>query len=112
MPCPSNAQLLPASLQSTAPRVRRILCVDDDPVSMRILTAILARPGWAVECVCDGQHAIDRFEGDSGEFDVLVTDHYMPRIDGLGLVRRLKAAGFAGRVVIVSAMVTPEDGEA
>lgn len=87
----------------------RVLCVDDDPVTQRILVGALARPGYAVECVCDGQEAIERFASDPRGFDVLVTDHWMPRIDGLGLVRTLRGLGFHGTAVVVSASLMPDD---
>ena len=92
--------------------VCRVLCVDDDPVTQRILVAALVRPGFSVECVGDGQDALERFAGDARGFDVLVTDHQMPRVDGLELVRRLRGRGFAGAVIVVSALVTGADGAA
>lgn len=83
-----------------------MLCIDDDPVSRLILMAALARPGFAVECVCDGQEALERYLRDAAGFDVLVTDHDMPRLDGLALVRRLRECGFAGGIVVVSGSLT------
>ncbi len=92
------------SLSSAGPC--RVLCIDDDPVSRLILVSALVRPGFAVECVCDGQEALERYTRDAGGFDVLVTDHQMPRLDGLALVRRLRECGFAGGVVVVSGSLT------
>lgn len=88
---------------SSPPDCARIFCVDDDPVAQRLLMATLVRRGWTVECACDGQEALDRFLRDRCAFDVLVTDHAMPRLDGLSLVRQLRAAGFGGAVIVVSA---------
>ena len=84
----------------------RVLCIDDDPVSRLILVGALVRSGFAVECVCDGQEALERYARDAGGFDVLVTDHQMPRLDGLALVGRLRACGFVGGVVVVSGSLT------
>lgn len=90
----------------------RILCADDDAVCQQILMTILARPGWTVECVGDGEEALDRFTGGPPAFDLLVTDHHMQRLGGLGLVQRLRALGFAGPVIVVSGSVTAEVDEA
>jgi len=90
-----------STLLSSKPGLR-ILCVDDDPVSRRLLVAALARPGHAVEVVNDGQEALERFAGDPAAFDVLVTDHAMPRMDGLELLGRLRRKGFAGEAVVVT----------
>lgn len=67
-----------------------------------ILMMTLAGPGVAVEIVNDGQEALERFAAEAGGFDLLVTDHCMPRLDGLELVRRLRATGYAGAVVVVT----------
>lgn len=89
--------------------VCRILCVDDDPVSQRIVVAALARRGFAVECVCSGEEALTRFASDGRGFDVLVTDHVMPRMNGVELLRRLRQVGFEGRTIVVSAMISGGD---
>ncbi len=70
----------------------------------------LARPGWAVECAANGRDALERFaDKDRAGFDVLVTDHSMPFVNGLELVRALRQRGFSGPVIVTSANVEPED---
>jgi CheY-like chemotaxis protein len=103
--CRTMSFQLMTSLSSAAPAPdsRRVFCVDDDPVAQRILTAALMRPGWGVECACSAEDALVRFAGDVRGFDVLVTDHMMPGMDGLELVRRLRDSGFRGAVVVVTA---------
>jgi two-component system chemotaxis response regulator CheY len=87
----------------------RIFCVDDDPASQRSIIAALARPGWAVECACDGCDALEQIARHGHGFDLLVTDHQMPRVDGLGLVGALRSRGYAGPVIVVTAGLTPVD---
>lgn len=36
---------------------------------------------------------------------MLITDHYMPRLNGLALVTQLRANGFGGRIVVVSGRI-------
>lgn len=86
-----------------------MLCIDADAESRLILMTALARPGFAVECVCDGQQALDRYTRDAGGFDVLVTDHQMPRGHGLALVRRLRESGFCGGIIVAADALTHLD---
>jgi DNA-binding response OmpR family regulator len=67
----------------------RILAVEDDPVSRRILTATLERQGHEVVLAQDGQEAWERFAVEPPE--VVITDWMMPRMDGLELIRRIRA---------------------
>ena len=42
-------------------------------------------------------------------FDVVITDHRMPRMTGLQLVRRLRAQDFAGKILVLSGCLSDED---
>ncbi len=64
------------------------LLVDDDPVMRDLLSAILADRGYAVDCAADGQAALGLLEG--SDHNLVVTDHYMPVMDGLSLCRALR----------------------
>ena len=66
----------------------RVLVVDDDSLSRRILTQVLASAGYEVESAVDGQDALGKIR--SHRPDVVVTDWQMPRMDGLTLCRILK----------------------
>jgi len=67
----------------------RVLAVEDDPVSRRILSALLERLGHEVLAASDGLEAWERFQ--SEPVDAVVTDWMMPRLDGLELTRRIRA---------------------
>ena len=82
--------------------VYRVFCVDDDPVAQRLAVQALARTGWVVECACHGEEALARFTSDPRGFDLLMTDHLMPHLDGLGLVKALREHGFNGPVIVAS----------
>jgi two-component system response regulator MprA len=66
----------------------RLLVVDDDPALSRTLRRALAVEGYAVDCARDGLEALDRL-GDE-EYDAVVLDVSMPRLDGLAVCRRLR----------------------
>lgn len=84
-----------------------VLCVDDDPVSRRLAVLALVRPGWTVEIVNHGGEALERLANAPQGFDLIVIDHCMPGMDGLELLRRLRASGYAGAVIVVTAYDSP-----
>lgn len=69
----------------------RILVAEDDPVSRRVLGAMLERLGHAVSSTADGDEAWHRFLAEEPE--VVITDWMMPELDGLELCRRIRAHG-------------------
>jgi DNA-binding response OmpR family regulator len=72
-----------------AERSPRILLVDDERAIQTLLSYPLQKDGYDVVCASDGREALARF-GD-GEYDLVVLDVMMPRIDGLEVCRRLRA---------------------
>ena len=86
----------------------RILCAEDNEHIAEILKKVLSDAGHEVECVLDGQAAWDRLSVDPSAFDLLITDHQMPRLSGLGLVKKTRATVFSGRIIVESGNLTPE----
>lgn len=88
---------------------RRILVAEDEPDLLRMLQRMLEQLGH-VETATDGQEALDKLEADP-DFDLLVTDLMMPRMDGLTLARRMKRDQKLARipVVMLTAKNTPKD---
>ncbi len=86
---------------------RRILVVDDSPVNRAVLKAMLKKMGVAeIELAADGRAALEKLEKDSA-FDWILTDMWMPVMDGAELVQRIRTdARLAGlRVCSVTADV-------
>ena len=71
-----------------AEELRRALVVDDLAETREILGHRLAEVGFKVTYAADGLDAYDVFVGD--ESDLIVTGGQMPRLNGLGLVRRIR----------------------
>ena len=67
---------------------RRILVVDDDPVTVRLAEAVLRSDGYEVATAATGEQAVDAVEG--GRFDLVLTDLRLPQMSGLELVERMK----------------------
>jgi CheY-like chemotaxis protein len=68
-----------------------VLVVEDDPVSRRVLTGMLASLGHTAVVAEDGAEAWQHVA--TGPVDVVLTDWMMPRVDGLELTRRIRARG-------------------
>jgi DNA-binding response OmpR family regulator len=77
-----------------------ILCVDDHKLVRDEICSALARNGWDCECANDGEEAMRWLSSASDPVDILITDHSMPGMNGLDLVRKLRATKFAGKILV------------
>ena len=84
----------------------RILCAEDHPEIRKMLAYMLSHDGYSFECVSDGQQALDRVTASPASFDIVITDHHMPHLDGLKLVERLRQTTFAGKILVFSSSLT------
>lgn len=73
--------------------------MEDDAVSRRLLRSWLEQWGHEVTEAEDGAAAWERFS--AGEFPVVVSDWMMPEMDGVDLVRKIRAAGNTGYVYVI-----------
>lgn len=78
----------------------RILVVDDDTDIRNLVAAMLRRAGYEVVCAADGEEGWTALS--DGNFDFLITDHEMPRLCGLELVQRVRAADLTLPVILLS----------
>lgn len=97
---------LPA--QPLGHRPLRVLCAEDHPDVRRVINKSLTDAGFHVVAVSDGLAAWRHLSASIGDTDILVTDHQMPGMSGLELVRRARAAGFAGPIVVQTGSLTAE----
>ena len=67
----------------------RILLVDDEPVIARVVSEQLRRLGYVVTAVNDPEEALELVADDPEDFDLLLTDLQMPRMDGVELAARV-----------------------
>jgi len=82
-------------------RFLRILYADDLRELREVARISLSREGHGIECVADGSLALARVIADPG-FDLVITDHHMPAMNGLELVTRLREQDFAGKILVFS----------
>jgi two-component system, chemotaxis family, sensor histidine kinase and response regulator WspE len=88
---------------------RRVLVVDDSLTVRELERKLLSQAGYEVEIAVDGVDGWNAVR--SGEFDLVVTDIDMPRMDGIELVRMIKHDPMLSRmpVMIVSYKDREED---
>lgn len=67
----------------------RLLAVDDEPLNLAIIAECLADDGYTIDEAGDGEEAWARMQDTA--YDIVVLDRMMPRLDGIGLLRRAKA---------------------
>ncbi|WP_269530911.1 response regulator [Chitinimonas sp. BJYL2] len=68
-----------------------LLLVDDEPFNLEILSEYLGAAGYAVELAEDGEAAWTWLTKAGDRFDAVLLDRLMPGLDGMGLLRRMKA---------------------
>jgi two-component system chemotaxis response regulator CheY len=96
----------PAQRPTTPIRHLRILYADDLPELRDVVRLTLSREGHGIECHADGQLGLARVTADP-DFDLVITDHHMPNMNGVEFVHNLRAIGFRGRIVVFSSDLTP-----
>lgn len=68
--------------------MQSILAVDDSPSMRKMVAFTLAGAGFKVVEAVDGQDALEKAEIEN--IDLVLTDQNMPRLDGIGLTRKLR----------------------
>ena len=66
----------------------RILIVEDEPDLLSSLARALREEGYAVDTAADGEEGL--FSAESNEYDAIVLDVMMPKLDGWGVLARLR----------------------
>lgn len=85
----------------------KILLVEDDPHQAEYIRKGLQEAGHTVDVAPDGRDGL--FLATTGTFDALVLDRMLPRVDGLTVVRTLRASNITTPVVILSALGEVDD---
>jgi two-component system OmpR family response regulator len=80
----------------------RILVVEDDVDTADYVTKGLRETGFTVEHVLDGRDGL--YLGSSSSFDAIVMDRMLPGMDGLSVIKALRAGGVETPILILSAL--------
>ena len=82
----------------------KILVVEDEKDLNRVITKHLKKNNYSVDSCFDGEEALDYIS--YGEYDLIITDIMMPKIDGYGLIKQLRNDKNSTPVI----MLTAKDG--
>lgn len=87
-----------------------VLIVDDEKVIREVLARSVLREGYSVDQATDGRDALDKMALSS--FDIVLTDIKMPIMDGMELLKKVKAQYPETSVIVITAYAdshTPAD---
>jgi len=93
--------MMAVSATKPAPSRRRILVVDDDPHCRAAVASLLGEEGYDATVAADGEEASRLLA--SWHPDLVVTDLEMPRLDGRGLIERVRRLQPGTPVIVLSA---------
>ena len=85
----------------------RILIAEDQKDLNKILTKKLTAEGYNVDSCFDGQEALDYLR--AADYDGVILDVNMPRLDGFGVVKAMRASGSQAPVLFLTARDSIED---
>ena len=86
----------------------QILVVEDEKAVGHMIAMVLGGPACKVGRARSGWEALIKIGATARPFDVVITDHRMPRMTGLQLVHRLRAQNFGGKILVLSAHLSEE----
>ena len=85
----------------------RILVIEDEERLARLISRVLREDGYAPETASDGRSGLARAL--AGEFDLLVVDWMLPDLDGIEVIKRLRAAEMSVPILMLTARGQVED---
>jgi EAL domain-containing protein (putative c-di-GMP-specific phosphodiesterase class I)/CheY-like chemotaxis protein len=94
------AGLSPATIDADSDAKGRLLLVDDEVALLEVWGEILRDAGWRVETASDGTKALELLV--RGSFDAILTDIDMPGLNGLQLLRAIRARDLDVPVVLMT----------
>jgi two-component system OmpR family response regulator len=85
----------------------RVLVIEDDRETAQFLQKSLKESGHAADLAGDGETGLSMAQ--DGDYDILIVDRMLPRLDGLSVVRTLRSEGSRTPVLILSALGDVDD---
>lgn len=106
-PGPDGDEVLGVAVEQVVARPRRVLLLDDDRFTRRVLSDALEERGLAVITAEDGVAGLRALAEEILDLDVVVTDLAMPNMDGEEFIRRVRTAGGERELSIVAVTGSP-----
>lgn len=103
----SAVPFAPEVADGSASVTKQILVVDDDECVRLVISRLLRGAGYRVDCAVDGAAAWEELA--EKHYDLLVTDHHMPRLTGLELLVKVRSSPPVIPVVFISGLLSRYD---
>jgi two-component system response regulator AtoC len=81
-----------------------VLVVDDEPAVRQVLSAAIAKAGYSVDSAASAAQALAKLEAVT--YDVVLSDIFMPVMDGIELLKQARARGHAATFIMVTAFAS------
>jgi len=107
---PHRTVTMEAAHAAPAALAGRVLLAEDGPDNQQYITFLLRKLGLSFVTVEDGALAVE--EASRGDYDVILMDMQMPRMDGYAATRTLRERGYAKPIIALTANVAKSDVEA
>eukprot|EP00607_Mallomonas_marina_P007750 CAMPEP_0182417102 /NCGR_PEP_ID=MMETSP1167-20130531/1518_1 /TAXON_ID=2988 /ORGANISM="Mallomonas Sp, Strain CCMP3275" /LENGTH=306 /DNA_ID=CAMNT_0024590409 /DNA_START=303 /DNA_END=1219 /DNA_ORIENTATION=- len=109
--------LNPLNINTTRPQkemsaIKRILIVDDAPISRRMLHRIVNRSCNFIDEAVDGVDAVNKYKAsvaDGRPYTLILMDFQMPNLNGPMATHQIRKMGFIGPIIGVTGNVLPND---
>jgi len=89
----------------------RVLLAEDNPENQRLFRFLLEKAGLTVEIAEDGERAVEVIAQADSEFNLVLMDIQMPKMDGYAATRLLRARNFEMPIIALTANAMTEDRE-
>ena len=80
----------------------RVLYADDMLQLRELIVIVLGRDGHTVDTVPNGEQALEKLFANPAAYDLVITDHHMPGMNGLELVSKIRTKTYQGKIIVFS----------
>ena len=95
------------NLKKEASNRKKILIVEDEPMSVMVLERILKGYEFDLVIAVDGLDAIDKFK--KNKIDLVIMDLYMPKMDGFEASKQIKSMSIDTPIIVISTTLIGEE---
>ncbi len=87
----------------------RLLLAEDEQELTKALVAILKHNNYSVDAVYNGQEALEYLEGENNDYDAVILDIMMPKVDGITVLKTIRKNGNSVPVLLLTAKSQVDD---